>query len=106
TSSKSHGATSVSVTMAAMAAETGLQASATPVATTESDSGREGRMPLRYDRSWITGSSGYRMFEVPAPTENRNDTRGATSVICFGFFAMSFAATDTIQSMPPADCIM
>ena len=47
TSSKFQGAVSVRVTMAAIAAETGLQASATPVATTDSESGREGRTPLR-----------------------------------------------------------
>ena len=40
---KLYGATSVRVIIAAMAAETGLQARAMPDATTVSDSGREGR---------------------------------------------------------------
>ena len=46
------------------------------------------------------------MFDVPAPTANRNETSGATSVICFGLRAINFAAIDTIQSIPPADCII
>ncbi len=40
---KLYGATSVRVIIAAMAAETGLQAKAMPDATTVNDNGREGR---------------------------------------------------------------
>ena len=32
------------------------------------------------------------MLDVPAPTENRNDTNGAISVICFGRDSINLAA--------------
>ena len=48
---KSYGATSVSVIMAAIAADTGLQASAMPEATTVIDNGRSGRTFAWYDTS-------------------------------------------------------
>src|SRR6478735_2058088 len=44
---KLYGATSVRVSMAAIAADTGEAASATPDCTTLTDIGRDGRMPLR-----------------------------------------------------------
>src|SRR6478609_3741259 len=46
------------------------------------------------------------MLLVPAPMEKRNAVSGAMRVICLGRFSMTFAATETIQSMPPAACIM
>ena len=46
------------------------------------------------------------MLLVPAPMEKRKAVRGAISVICFGRFSMTPAATETIQSMPPAACII
>ena len=46
------------------------------------------------------------MLLVPAPMENRNAVSGAIRVICFGRFSMTLAATATIQSTPPAACIM
>ena len=46
------------------------------------------------------------MLLVPAPMENANAVSGAIRVICFGRFSMIFAATATIQSMPPAACII
>src|SRR5918993_404122 len=50
-SPKLYSLVSVSVNIAAMAADTGEAARATPDWTTVTDSGREGRMPLRYDTS-------------------------------------------------------
>ena len=47
TSEKWNGAASVRPIIMAMAAETGEHARAMPVATTDSESGREGRTPLR-----------------------------------------------------------
>src|SRR4051794_39167258 len=46
------------------------------------------------------------MLLVPAPTEKMKAVNGAMRVICFGRFSMTPAATETIQSMPPAACIM
>src|SRR6478752_4604129 len=46
------------------------------------------------------------MLLVPAPIEKRKAVSGAMRVICLGRFSMTFAATETIQSMPPAACIM
>ena len=46
------------------------------------------------------------MLLVPAPIENTNAVSGAIRVICFGRFSMTLAATATIQSMPPAACII
>ena len=46
------------------------------------------------------------MLLVPAPMENRNAVSGAIRVICLGRFSMTLAATATIQSTPPAACIM
>ena len=46
-----YGPTSVNVSIAAIAAETGEAASATPDCTTLTVMGREGRIPLRYDTS-------------------------------------------------------
>jgi hypothetical protein len=51
TMSKLYGATSVSVIMAAIAAETGLQARAMPETTTVIDSGRSGRIFAWYETS-------------------------------------------------------
>jgi hypothetical protein len=48
---KLYGATSVSVIIAAIAADTGLQASAIPDATTVIDNGRDGRTLAWYDTS-------------------------------------------------------
>ena len=48
---KLYGATSVSVIIAAMAADTGLHARAMPDTTTVIDSGRSGRILCRYDTS-------------------------------------------------------
>ena len=45
------------------------------------------------------------MLPVPAPTQNANAVSGAIRVICFGRLSITFAATNTIQSMPPAACI-
>ncbi len=53
-----NGATSVRVSIAAIAAETGEAANATPDCTTLTVIGRDGRIPLRYETSWITGISG------------------------------------------------
>ena len=44
---KLYGSVSVSVSMAAIAADTGDAASATPDCTTVTDMGRDGRIPLR-----------------------------------------------------------
>src|SRR6188508_2073807 len=46
------------------------------------------------------------MLLVPAPIENRNAVIGAMNVICFGRFSITPAATATIQSIPPAACII
>ena len=46
------------------------------------------------------------MFPVPAPTVKRNDIAGARKTTDFGRLRMTFAATDTIQSMPPAACMV
>src|SRR6478609_2837846 len=46
------------------------------------------------------------MLLVPAPIEKRKAVSGAMRVICLGRFSMTPAATDTIQSIPPAACIM
>ena len=43
---------------------------------------------------------------MPAPTEKRKAVSGAIRVICFGRLSMILAATSTIQSIPPAACIM
>ena len=48
---KLYGSTSVRVIIAAIAADTGLQASAMPETTTVIDSGRSGRILARYDTS-------------------------------------------------------
>ena len=53
----------------------------------------------------MTGINGYSTLLVPAPTEKRNAISGAINVICLGWFSMAFAATDTIQSIPPETCI-
>ena len=45
------------------------------------------------------------MLLVPAPTTNAYETRGAMRVISRGRFRMSFAATWTSQSIPPAACM-
>ena len=46
------------------------------------------------------------MLPVPAPTVNRNDIAGARKTTDLGRRLMTFAATDTIQSMPPAACMV
>ena len=46
------------------------------------------------------------MLLVPAPIENRNAVNGAMTVICLGRLSMTLAAIATIQSTPPAACIM
>ena len=45
------------------------------------------------------------MLPVPAPTVNRNDIAGARKVTDWGRDLMTRAATDTIQSTPPAACM-
>lgn len=54
----------------------------------------------------MTGNNGYRMLLVPAPAAKRKETTGATKVIRLGLAAMSLAATETIQSIPPATCMV
>ena len=46
------------------------------------------------------------MLLVPAPMENPNAVSGAISVICLGRLSITRAAIITIQSMPPAACII
>ena len=46
------------------------------------------------------------MLPVPAPRQNTNDISGASSVTCFGWLRIALAAIATIQSMPPATCIV
>lgn len=46
------------------------------------------------------------MFPVPAPRQNRNDMNGAMIVTRFGRFRIALAAIATIQSIPPATCIV
>lgn len=45
------------------------------------------------------------MLPVPAPTVKRNDIAGARKTTERGRFRITFAATDTIHSIPPAACI-
>ena len=102
-----YGATSVRVSMAAIAAETGEAASA----TARLDHGDRQR-PRRSDPVAVRHVVDHRQQRVEdvagarADGEQRTRSSGAIRVICLGRLSMTLAAIITIQSMPPAACIM